>query len=229
MDGETRLARFLALDWSDRLLLARFALAACLAKPDLERPRQFEPGNADRASAAQREEAERLARLVNIAVGVSSGPKNCLLRSVMLSRELARRSIPHEVCLGARQDLPGQLAHAWVEVSGAPVNDTQANVSGFARFRDRPSSAAKGAFRAAPGVLVSRNAEGAVLLDEASGEYFGLDPVGTRFWELIGEGLTTRAASETIAREYEVPVAAVERDLDELLRELRGSGLIEAA
>jgi hypothetical protein len=43
-----------------------------------------------------------------------------------------------------------------------------------------------------------------VLLDLESGVYFGLDGVGKRIWESIGEGLSLGETAAVIVSEYEV-------------------------
>lgn len=65
-----------------------------------------------------------------------------------------------------------------------------------------------------------------VLLHLASGNYYGLDPVGTRFWRLLSEGRTPAAACETLLQEYEVAPAQLEADIGRLLDELLGRGLV---
>jgi hypothetical protein len=65
-----------------------------------------------------------------------------------------------------------------------------------------------------------------VLLDLASEQYFGLDAVGTRVWQLIGEGATTAAVVDTLLGEYEVERATLAADVDELLARLAEAGLI---
>jgi|SRR5437867_3802929 Coenzyme PQQ synthesis protein D (PqqD) len=78
--------------------------------------------------------------------------------------------------------------------------------------------------------VVSRVLEGeAVILGLGTETYFGLDPVGTRVWELI-EGRAS--AQEILARlleEYDVEPQQCERDLLRLLHELQGQGLITVA
>lgn len=65
-----------------------------------------------------------------------------------------------------------------------------------------------------------------VLLDLGSEQYFGLDAVGTRIWQLIGEGAAPPAVVDVLLDEYEVDRATLERDVAELLGRLREAGLI---
>ena len=67
-----------------------------------------------------------------------------------------------------------------------------------------------------------------VLLDLTSGLYFGLDPVGTRIWELVTE--ETRSLAEicdTIEAEFDAPRDVIEADMLALAAELRDRELIE--
>jgi hypothetical protein len=83
---------------------------------------------------------------------------------------------------------------------------------------------------ARPGAdVIFRDLEGeAVLLDLASGRYFGLNPVGTRIWVLLDAGSTVDAVVAAIAAEFEADPDEVARDVDELLTELIAKGLVVA-
>jgi hypothetical protein len=67
-----------------------------------------------------------------------------------------------------------------------------------------------------------------VILDLVSGTYFGLNPVGTRIWQLLAEGRTLEQVGDAILAEYEVSRDAMESDLAQLLQELRNRKLIES-
>jgi hypothetical protein len=72
-----------------------------------------------------------------------------------------------------------------------------------------------------------RNVEGeAVLLGLSAGAYFGLDPVGTRIWELIQEHQLLRDVLRGVVREFEVEEARAEADLLRLVRELLAKDLL---
>jgi len=67
-----------------------------------------------------------------------------------------------------------------------------------------------------------------VLLDLRSENYFGLDEVGTRIWQLIEEcGGDLHAVVERMAAEYAVDRETLERDLSDLTNRLSESGLVE--
>ena len=52
-----------------------------------------------------------------------------------------------------------------------------------------------------------------VILDLASGTYYGLDPVGARIWQLMAEGLTLEQVCEAMLIDYEVTREDIERDV----------------
>ena len=76
-------------------------------------------------------------------------------------------------------------------------------------------------------VMARQVGEETVILDLASGTYFGLDPVGARIWQLLGEGRTLAEVCESMLAEYEVSRDEIERDLNELLAALVDKGLIK--
>lgn len=68
----------------------------------------------------------------------------------------------------------------------------------------------------------------AVILNLASGVYFGLDTVGTRMWQLMSEHGSTDKVVETLLDEYEVEKEQLCGDLDKLIQQLSEKGLIKA-
>ncbi len=65
-----------------------------------------------------------------------------------------------------------------------------------------------------------------VLLQLASGMYFGLDPVGTRLWQLLEQHGTLRTTADAAAQEFDVLADVLERDLLELVAELHEKQLV---
>jgi hypothetical protein len=65
-----------------------------------------------------------------------------------------------------------------------------------------------------------------VLLDLESGMYFGLDGVGKRIWEAIGEGLTLGEIAAIIVSEYEIEVNQAQADVIEFVGDLVERGLL---
>ena len=75
--------------------------------------------------------------------------------------------------------------------------------------------------------VVFRNVAGeAVLLNLATGTYFGLDTVGTRMWHLMADHGSTERVVETLLAEYEVEEVRLRCDLDNLIRQLLEKGLM---
>ena len=66
-----------------------------------------------------------------------------------------------------------------------------------------------------------------ILLDVESGKYFGLDPVGTRMWQLLRQHGLLRTVYETILAEYEVTPERLETDLIALAEKMVEKGLAE--
>lgn len=78
-------------------------------------------------------------------------------------------------------------------------------------------------------VVTREVGEETMLLDLASGTYFGLDPVGGRFWQLLEEGRTPPQARDAMLAEFEVDRAQLDSDLAALLADLTAHGLVKPA
>jgi len=77
--------------------------------------------------------------------------------------------------------------------------------------------------------VIFRELDGeAVLLDFASGRYYGLNAVGTRIWTLLAAGQTVDGAIDAVVAEFDAPEEQVARDVDELVTELLSRGLLIA-
>jgi hypothetical protein len=75
--------------------------------------------------------------------------------------------------------------------------------------------------------VISQEVSGeTVLLDLESENYFGLDEVGTRIWQLIKKTNDLQAIYDTLLAEYEVEEEHLQKDLDALLGEIAGLGLV---
>lgn len=64
--------------------------------------------------------ALRLGRAVGRTLKLLPSDSRCLIQSLVLTRLLARRSIPNVLVIGVRQ-APEFQAHAWVEHEGRPI------------------------------------------------------------------------------------------------------------
>ena len=67
----------------------------------------------------------------------------------------------------------------------------------------------------------------AVILNTNSGVYFGLNPVGTRIWELVQQPILMQTIQQTILDEYDVDPERCEQDIQHLLGKLVDAGLVE--
>ena len=65
-----------------------------------------------------------------------------------------------------------------------------------------------------------------VILDLASGTYFGLDPVGARIWELIADAGTLAQVCDIMLTEFEVSREDLERDVLALVQALLDRQLV---
>ena len=82
--------------------------------------------------------------------------------------------------------------------------------------------------RQAEHVLAQRATETTVLLKLRDGQYYTLNEVGGRVWELC-DG--TRCVADVVAilcQEYDVPPATIEADVVELMQELAHEQLVVA-
>ncbi len=75
--------------------------------------------------------------------------------------------------------------------------------------------------------VLSQEVDGeTVLLDLESENYFGLDEVATRIWQLLKDGDSLQTVFNTLLGEYDVDEKQLEKDLQEHLAHLVGAGLI---
>jgi Coenzyme PQQ synthesis protein D (PqqD) len=79
--------------------------------------------------------------------------------------------------------------------------------------------------------VVAREVAGEmVLLDLASGLYFGLDPVGSRIWDRLSEGpCSLTEVCDMIEAEFDAPRDQIESDLLALAAQLTDKKLINTA
>ena len=77
--------------------------------------------------------------------------------------------------------------------------------------------------------VVFRELDGeAVILNLASGAYFGLDQVGTRIWQLIEQHGGLRDVLARLREEYDAAPDVLEHDLVDLATQLAAKGLVVA-
>jgi hypothetical protein len=89
-------------------------------------------------------------------------------------------------------------------------------------------------FNIGPGGIVSRNPDlvsasldgEVVLMSIARGNYYGMDAVGSRIWELLENPLPFSGLMTALVREYEGKHARIQADLTAFLEELSNEGLV---
>jgi hypothetical protein len=65
-----------------------------------------------------------------------------------------------------------------------------------------------------PPAVLFRNLEGeAVLLNTVTGNYYGLDAVGTRMWQNLSQAGSVRQTYDALLREYDVAPERLQADL----------------
>ena len=77
-----------------------------------------------------------------------------------------------------------------------------------------------------PHAVATHVGDETVILHLESGTYFGLDPVGARIWQLMGEGKALDAICEVMLNEYDVSREELERDTMNLVEDLLARDLI---
>lgn len=80
---------------------------------------------------------------------------------------------------------------------------------------------------ASPDQVSSDLGEETVLLSMTDARYYGLQGVGGQVWAAIATPARVSEVCAAIAREYDAPLADVERDVLAFLRDLMQRGLVE--
>ena len=80
--------------------------------------------------------------------------------------------------------------------------------------------------RVNPDMLFSELEGEAVVLNLASGVYFGLNGVGARIWELLTAGKDLRGIKAALLDEFDVPADVCEADLLEVVGRMAADGLV---
>jgi len=75
--------------------------------------------------------------------------------------------------------------------------------------------------------IVAQQAAGQwVLLDVSTGQYYGLDQIGGRIWQLCDGTRSVRQIAEVVCDEYDAAGQSVEDDVAGLVSELVGESLL---
>lgn len=81
-------------------------------------------------------------------------------------------------------------------------------------------------FKLNKNVLFQKLGNEAVLLNLSSEDYFGLDEVGSRMWEVLLEQKTIKTSLPILMAEFDVDEATLRTDLKELIEKLVTEKLI---
>ena len=65
-----------------------------------------------------------------------------------------------------------------------------------------------------------------VMMSIVNGKYYGLEPVGSRIWEMIGEPVKVSALIDALLGLYDVDRETCERDVLAFLNELNKAGIV---
>lgn len=65
-----------------------------------------------------------------------------------------------------------------------------------------------------------------VLVDQRSGQYFGLNEIGATIWRLLAVGNEEDAIIQALLKEYDVDEGVVVEDLQRICHELAEAGLV---
>ena len=68
-----------------------------------------------------------------------------------------------------------------------------------------------------------------VMMHVSSGEYFGLDAVSRRIWELVAQPQAIEAVCERLTSEFDVDRATCEAETLEFVGQLAEAGLVKAS
>ena len=66
-----------------------------------------------------------------------------------------------------------------------------------------------------------------VILDIASGQFYGINDVGSLVWDLLEYDTTRDALIEAVTAEFDVDPAQAGDDIDSLVSQLSDAGLVE--
>lgn len=84
-------------------------------------------------------------------------------------------------------------------------------------------------FRVPASVVVAQVGEESILLNTASGRYYGLDPIGTSIWHALTNQPTVEQICAALLAEYDAEPDQLCADIERLLERLEACGLIASA
>lgn len=85
------------------------------------------------------------------------------------------------------------------------------------------------AYKLSSDILLQEVANEIVILNLADGQYYGLNEIGARVIQLMSRGEDINSINETLLQEFDVEQAVLEKDIQNLIEELRQHALVEIA
>ena len=82
-------------------------------------------------------------------------------------------------------------------------------------------------YRVAKHIMGKDFYEDYILLNTETGYYYELNRIGTQIWQMILEGHAKHAIVDALVSRYGTPQDEVERDLQELVDDLKADGILE--
>lgn len=90
-----------------------------------------------------------------------------------------------------------------------------------------PEPAVKPRFKLRDGVSTADVDYGVALLDEHGGQYWNLNPTGALVLQVLLAGGSADEAAQALIEQYGVDLETANRDVQELVHDLRSAGLLE--
>ena len=76
-------------------------------------------------------------------------------------------------------------------------------------------------------ILFQKLGNEAIILHLKSENYFGLDEVGTRIWEVLTQEGSIDKALPILLNEFDVEKGVLEKDIEDLINELKAEKILE--
>jgi len=76
-------------------------------------------------------------------------------------------------------------------------------------------------------ILFQKLGKEAVILHLDSEQYFGLDEVGTRIWEVLKQEGSTEKALSILLEEYDVKEEVLRKDIEDLIEQLKKEEILK--
>lgn len=74
-------------------------------------------------------------------------------------------------------------------------------------------------------IITSRLDDEIIMMSAESGEYYGLDPVASRIWELLENETSLTGLTEKLTEEFQVPADECLNDVNSFIEKLISKGL----